>query len=290
MKRIMITGAGGQLGLALYRLLKDNKDYELYRTDAFEDMEQSIEALDITDEKLVGNYIDSIKPDIIINCAAMTAVDLCETEQDKAYRINALGPKYISAAAEKNGAKLIHISTDYVFDGQACEPYTEESATNPISAYGNTKQAGDEFARENCKKLFILRTAWVFGEGKNFVKTMLRLSENNKTIRVVSDQYGSPTSALELARVILFLMETESYGIYHATCEGCTSWYEFAIAIFKEADRTVEVEAISTEEFNSPTARPMYSVLDNKALRERHNYYMKDWKDALHEYMSELNL
>lgn len=286
MKRIMITGASGQLGLALHHLLKDKEEYQLYRTDAMAREDGTISALDITDEKAVENYIEATKFDIIINCAAMTAVDLCESEQEKAYKINALGPKYLAQVAEATGAKLVHISTDYVFNGQATVPYIEEDEPNPTSAYGSTKQAGDEFVLEACKKSFVLRTAWVYGEGKNFVKTMLRLADSGNKIRVVADQFGTPTSALELARVIIFLMETESYGIYHATGEGNTSWYEFAVAIFKEAGKTVEVEGIPTSEYPTPTKRPVYSVLDNKALRERHGYTMMDWKDALKEYMS----
>lgn len=286
MKRIMITGASGQLGLALYHLLKDIEEYQLYRTDALAREDGTISALDITDEKAVESYIEATKFDIIINCAAMTAVDLCESEQEKAYKINALGPKYLAQAAEATGAKLVHISTDYVFNGQATVPYIEEDEPNPTSAYGSTKQAGDEFVLKDCKKSFVLRTAWVYGEGKNFVKTMLRLADSGNKIRVVADQYGTPTSALELARVIIFLMETERYGIYHATGEGNTSWYEFAVAIFKEAGKTVEVEGIPTSEYPTPAKRPMYSILDNKALRERHGYTMMDWKDALKEYMS----
>ncbi len=288
MNRIMITGAGGQLGLAIYKLLQNKADYEMYRTDARDSADAAIKALDITDESAVEAYIKEIQPDIIINCAAMTAVDLCESEPDKAYRINALGPKNIAIAAERNKAKFVHVSTDYVFDGKSKIPYTEEAATNPISVYGRTKQEGDEFVREYCKKYFILRTAWVYGEGKNFVKTMLRLAENNKKIRVVCDQYGNPTSALELARVIIFLMETEDYGIYHATCEGSTSWYEFTLTIFKEAGIDVEVEAIPTSEYPTPATRPMYSILDNKALRERHGYVMKNWEDAFHEYIIDM--
>lgn len=288
MKRIMITGAAGQLGLALNRLLKDRPEYELYRTDTFDSEDGIIKSLDITDEAAVNNYIVSHRPDIIINCAAMTAVDLCETEQEKAYKINALGPKYLAQAAEKHNAKLIHISTDYVFDGKKKEPYIEEDKPNPISVYGKTKQAGDEFVQSSCSRFFILRTAWVYGEGKNFVKTMLRLAESNNKLRVVCDQFGTPTSALELARAIVFLMETDSYGIYHATCEGSTNWYEFAKTIFEVSNKAVEVEPITTEEYPTPAKRPMYSILDNKALREKHGYYMKDWKDAFMEYMSEL--
>lgn len=285
LKRIMITGAGGQLGLALYKLLKDRPELELLRTDAVESSDGSIKALDITEEKDVKAYIEQNTPDIIINCAAMTAVDLCETEEDKAFRINALGPKNLAVEAEKSGAKLIHISTDYVFDGQSTEPYTEDSSPNPISAYGRTKQAGDEFVLKNCNKSFILRTAWVYGEGKNFVKTMLRLAESHNRIRVVNDQYGTPTSAMELARAIIFLMDTDSYGIYHATCEGSTNWYEFALTIFKEAGKNVEVEAIPSSEYPTPAKRPKFSILDNKALRERHGYYMKEWREAFSEFM-----
>ena len=145
MKRIMITGASGQLGLALNRLLKGQDNYELLRTDAFASEDGTIKSLDITDETAVNVYVDNMKPDVIINCAALTAVDLCESEQEKAYRINALGPKYLAVAAEKNSATLVHISTDYVFDGQGSVPYTEDTASNPISVYGKTKQAGDEF-------------------------------------------------------------------------------------------------------------------------------------------------
>lgn len=285
MRKIMITGASGQLGLALYHLLQGNSEYELFRTDAAENKEQLVEALDITDEEAINSYIFHIHPDIIINCAAMTAVDLCESQQDRAYQINAIGPKNLAIASDRVGAKLIHISTDYVYDGQASEPYTEESITKPVSVYGRTKLEGDEFVLKYCKKAFILRTAWVYGEGKNFVKTMLRLAENNQTIKVVNDQYGTPTSAMELARAIIFLMKTDSYGIYHATGEGCTNWYEFAVTIFKETGVKAQVEPIPSSQYPTPAKRPMYSVLDNKALRERHGYVMKNWKDAFNEYL-----
>ncbi|MGB4657760.1 MAG: dTDP-4-dehydrorhamnose reductase [Mobilitalea sp.] len=287
MKRIMFTGAAGQLGLALYHLLNDQEEYELLRTDAVASADGLIKSLDITDEVAVTAYIEKEKPEIIINCAAITAVDLCEVEQEKAYRINALGPKYLAISAAKVDAKLIHISTDYVFDGQGFVPLSEDAIPNPTSVYGKTKNAGDEFVKEYCSKYFILRTAWVYGEGKNFVKTMLALAEKNTKVRVVSDQFGTPTSALELARVIIYLMETESFGVYHATCEGSASWYDFAVTIFEAAGKKVEVEAISTADYPTPAARPMYSVLDNKALRERHGYYMKDWKEAFKEYMEE---
>lgn len=288
MKKILITGASGQLGHALIDLMNQKDEYQLFLTDSHDTEDGYIKKLDITDETAVKSVISGIIPDIIINCAAMTAVDLCEKEQELAYRINSLGPKYIAEAAENVGAKLIHISTDYVYDGQADTPYTEEAETNPINVYGQTKLAGDKFVLEKSSKAFILHTAWLYGDGKNFVKTMLKMADEGKRIRVVSDQFGTPTSAIELARVIMFLMGTDTYGKYHATCEGSTSWYDFAVNIFKLAGKNVDVEAISSDEYSTPAKRPRYSVLDNKKLREQHGYYMKDWKDALEEYMNSL--
>ncbi|NLJ97144.1 MAG: dTDP-4-dehydrorhamnose reductase [Clostridiales bacterium] len=288
MKKIFITGALGQLGRAIYGLLKDDPQYQLYLTDFHTVDDGLIKVLDITDEESVKAMISDFMPDIIINCAAMTAVDLCETEQEKAYKINSLGPKYLAFSANEIGAKMIHVSTDYVYDGQAGVPYTEESETSPLSVYGKTKLAGDDFVLKSCPKALVVRTAWVYGEGKNFVKTMLRLADEGKNIRVVADQIGTPTSALELARAIIFLMNTHSYGIYHATCEGYTTWYEFAVNIFKLAGKDVKVEAITSAEYPTPARRPMYSVLDNKGLRERHGYYMKEWKEALVEYIDSI--
>ena len=285
MNRVFITGALGQLGHALIELLKDNQEYLLYPTSSRQDTYGKVTMLNISDETAVKAEILGFHPDIIINCAAMTAVDLCETEQEKAYNINALGPKYIAQAASEIGAKLIHISTDYVYDGQANTPYTEESVPNPTNVYGQSKLAGDKFVMSYCPKSFILHTSGVYGEGKNFVKTMLRLADEGKKIRVVSDQIVTPTSAIELARVIIYLMESESYGKYHTTCEGSTSWYEFALKIFELAGRNSTTEAISTSEYPTPAKRPMYCALDNKKLRELHGYYMKKWEEALEEYI-----
>lgn len=287
MERIYITGAAGQLGLALYRLLKANKKYKIYRTDTATSAKGQISTLDITDEAAVVGAISEVKPDIIINCAAMTAVDICESEAEKAYRINALGPRYLAVAAESIKAKLVHISTDYVFDGTAGRPYTDDDTPNPINVYGRTKLEGDNYVLQNCRRSFILRTAGVYGEGKNFVNTMMRLAKEGSSIRVVADQIMSPTSALELARAIIFLIATISYGIYNATCEGSTSWHGFSTEIFRAAGIDIAVEKISALEYNAPAKRPEYSVLDNRNLRERHGYYMKEWKEALREYMDE---
>lgn len=285
---IMLTGARGQLGVALQKLFQADPEISVFCTDATGSEDQSSEILDITKVEDVLSYVAKINPDVIINCAAMTAVDLCETEQDLAYQINGLGPKHLALAAKSHDATLVHISTDYVYEGQATEPYTEEVKPSPISVYGRTKLAGDQFVQEIWEKHFILRTAWVFGEGKNFVKTMLRLGESGNPIRVVGDQYGCPTSALELARVICHLIKTKEYGLYHAVGEGATSWYEFAVEIFKEAGMDVSVSRITTAEYPTPAKRPCYSILENKGLHERHQYHMKHWKDALHEYMVNL--
>lgn len=285
MKKVLITGASGQVGQAIYGILSMGTDYKLLLTGRISNTEDNIEELDISDERAVGTIIDRITPDIIINCAAFTAVDLCESEEDRAYEINALGPKYLAMAAERTGAVLVHLSSDYVFDGNGSKPYIESDPTSPISAYGRTKLAGEVFVKENCNRYFILRPAWVYGQGKNFVKTMLHLADSGKDLRVVSDQMGSPTSATEIARVIAFLLKTESYGIYHSTCEGSCSWYDFTIEIMKAAAKDVKVSPITSSEYPTAATRPMYSVLDNKALRERHNYVMKDWKEAFKEYM-----
>ena len=286
MEKILITGSMGQLGLELSHLLREQESYETLETVRVSGSKDIIE-LDITDEIAVSSIIDDFRPNIIINCAAMTAVDLCESQEDKAYKINALGPKYLALGAEKVGAKMIHISTDYVFDGQTTSPYIEKDPTGPNTVYGKTKLAGEQFVLENCSKSFVIRTAWLYGQGKNFPRTMLRLAKEGRDIKVVADQFGSPTSALELARVVTFLMGTESYGVYHASCEGKISWYEFALKIFEEAGVEVSVEPIPTSQYPTPARRPMYSVLDNKALRDCHNYYMKEWKEAFSEFMAD---
>ncbi len=287
MKKLLLTGSNGQLGRALNKeYAKD--DVEIINTDVAEG--EGIYALDITDVEAVNDFVMKTKPDVIINCAAHTNVDACETQWDLAYKINAIGARNLSIAAEKADAKLIHISTDYVFEGNCPDPLTEFDKTGPISAYGKTKFEGENFVKEFSSKHFILRTAWLYGDGKNFVKTMLKLAESHDTITVVSDQFGSPTSASELARMVHFLEPTESYGTYHATCEGQCSWADFAVEIFKKAGKNTTVKYVTTEEYNSPAKRPAYSVLDNYMLRLAFGdaFQMADWKDALDEYMKEI--
>ena len=289
MKKILVTGCNGQLGRAI------NKEYDKDAVDFINTDVQAgegVTALDITNIDKVMSLVRETKPDVIINCAAHTAVDLCEQQWDSAYRINAIGPRNLSIAAAEVKAKLIHVSTDYVFDGNGTRPYTEFDATGPNSAYGKTKLEGENFVKDFADHYFILRTAWLYGDGKNFVKTMLRLSENHENVRVVNDQLGSPTSAEELAKMIHFLEPTENYGLFHATCEGSCSWAEFAKEIFKMAGKATIVEPVTTEEYGkdnpNQAKRPAYSILENYMIKLTSSFTMADWQQALKTYMSSI--
>ena len=227
MKKLVVTGCNGQLGRAINEIYKDSKEYQCINTDVGE--------LDITDIEAVLHFMEECKPYAIINCAAHTNVNACETQEELAYKINAIGPRNLSIAAERTGAKLVHISTDYVFAGNAKVPYREFDEVGPQGVYGASKLAGEEFVKQFAKKYFIIRTAWLYGDGKNFVKTMLNLAKTNETVKVVGDQVGSPTSAMELARSIEALIPTENYGLFHGTCEGVCSWADFTEEIFRLA-------------------------------------------------------
>lgn len=285
-RRVLVTGANGQLGLAVNQVIQERKDLNItiINTSRGEATAYCPIILDITNPVAVMNLVQSIKPDIIINCAAFTAVDLCETEKERAYRINAIGAKNLAIAANDFDAKFVHVSTDYVFNGENNRPYTEEDTPIPNSIYGATKLDGEKLVKEHCVKYFIVRTAWLYGAGKNFIKTMIRLMEENKEIKVVNDQYGSPTSAMELAKAIVSLMETEEYGIYHAACDGGTSWYEFAVEIFKQLGVDVKVTPIETIEYPTAAKRPAYSILNNSKLKNL-GIYLKPWREALQEYI-----
>ena len=280
MKKLIITGCNGQLGRAINELLKDNKEYECINTDVAE--------LDITDINAVLQFVGEIKPYAVINCAAYTAVDKCETDEENAFRINAIGPRNLSIAASKNGAKMMHVSTDYVFAGDSAIPYVETDIPAPNTAYGSTKLAGERFVEQFSNQYFIIRTAWLYGDGKNFVKTMLRLSETNDTITVVNDQFGSPTSAKELAKAMIYLLPTENYGLFHGTCEGSCSWSDFATEIFKLAGKSTVVKGITTEEYNAPAKRPAFSILENKMFKLTTDFMFADWHDAIKEYMTQI--
>lgn len=280
MKKILITGCNGQLGRALNQRFAGREDLELVNTD--------VEQLDITDIEKVLEMVEREKPYAIINCAAHTGVDACETQVELAYRINAIGPRNLSIAATRVGAKMIQISTDYIFSGDGDAHLTEFDAPGPKGVYGKSKLAGENFVKEFSKEYFILRTAWLYGDGKNFVKTMLRLSETNDTVRVVGDQFGSPTSAKELARAIDYLLLTDNYGTFHATCEGECSWADFTEEIFRLAGKDTKVERITTEEFGAPAPRPAYSVMDKFMFRLTTDFQFAQWQDAIAEYIKEI--
>lgn len=287
MKKILVTGCNGQLGRAI-RAEYAKDAVEFINTDVVED--DGVRALDIADVDAVLALVRETRPEVIINCAAHTNVDACETQWDAAYRINAIGPRNLAIAADEVDAKLIHVSTDYVFEGNGTRPYTEFDEPNPVSAYGKTKLEGERFVKEFTKKHFIFRTAWLYGDGKNFVKTMLRLSETHDEVSVVCDQQGSPTSAVELARAIRHFEPTENYGVFHATCEGDTNWADFTEAIFARAGKSTKVNHVTSGQYaqmNPASAkRPAYSILDNYMMRLTSDYRMADWESALDEYMS----
>lgn len=284
MKKIMITGCNGQLGRAMNQQYAGNETYELLNTDVGE--------LDITNIDQVLAFVREAKPDAIVNCAAYTNVDKCEVERDLAYKINAIGARNLAIAAEDAGAKLMHVSTDYVFPGNATSPYVEFDAPAPVSMYGRTKYAGEQFVREFCRKHFIIRTAWLYGDGHNFAKTMLNLSEKTDTIGVVMDQVGTPTSAEELAKAIAYLLETENYGLFHGTCEGDTNWAEFAKTVLRLAGKKTEIEPITSEEyarrFPNAASRPAYSILENYMLKLTTDFSFAHWEDAIAVYMKKL--
>lgn len=282
MKKLIITGCNGQLGRAINVLYQNSSEYELVNTDVAGD---NITTLDITNLEEVVALVEKEKPYAIVNCAAYTNVNGCETEEDLAFKINAIGPRNLAIAAEKVGAKMVQVSTDYVFAGDGSTPYVETDPTGPVSAYGRTKLAGENFVKEVSNHFFILRTAWLYGDGKNFVRTMLGAAKKNDTVRVVCDQVGSPTSASELAKAIDALLPTENYGTFHATCEGVCSWADFTEEFYRLAGLTTKVEHITTDEFPTPAKRPAYSVLENRMFKLTTGFMFKDWKDAIKEYM-----
>ncbi|WP_035767364.1 dTDP-4-dehydrorhamnose reductase [Butyrivibrio sp. NC2002] len=287
MKKIIVTGCNGQLGRAINKELEGK--YELVNTDVFKG--EGITPLDITDVDAVTSLARDVKPYAIINCAAYTAVDAQESDVDLAYKINAIGPRNLAIAGTETGAKLVHISTDYVFRGDGTKPYTEFDVTGPVSKYGITKLAGEKFVEQFSKEFFTIRTAWLYGDGKNFVKTMMNLSEKYDEVSVVMDQLGTPTSTYELARAIHFLLETENYGLFHGTCEGDTNWADFTEEIFRIAGKNTRVNHVTSAEYSAknPQAapRPAYSILENYMFKLTSDFMFADWHDAIEKYMKD---
>ena len=283
MKKVLLIGADGMLGGELEERLK--RKYEVTGT--------TLQTLDICDKNAVINKAKEVKPYFIINCAAYTNVDGCEVNYDLANKVNGLALENIADAAKTANSTVIHISTDYVFDGklEIEKTYTENMEPNPVSAYGKTKLLGEQNIKK-AKKYYILRTAWLYGiRGKNFVKTMLKLSKEKDSISVVCDQHGSPTSTTTLCEIIEQIMEKEpEYGVYHSTCEGFTTWYEFTCKIFEYAGIKTEVKPITSSEYKAmypqSSDRPTNSMLSKEKL---HNIgiYPKEYKEALKEYLKE---
>lgn len=290
MEKIIVTGCNGQLGRAVNLELSKTGKYELINTDVFEG--DGITPLDITNVDAVVSLARQIKPSAIINCAAYTAVDAQEKDVDLAYKINAIGPRNLSIAATETDAKLVHISTDYVFAGDGNRPYIEFDKTGPVSKYGITKLAGEQFVEKFAKKYFTIRTAWLYGDGKNFVKTMLGLSEKHDEVSVVCDQLGTPTSTYELARAIHYLLDTENYGLFHGTCEGDTNWADFTEEIFRLAGKNTKVNHVTSSEYSAknPQAapRPAYSILENYMFKLTSDFMFADWHDAIERYLKDL--
>ncbi|MGK0467875.1 dTDP-4-dehydrorhamnose reductase [Clostridium sp.] len=274
---ILITGANGQLGRELAKQYQKKKGINLILTD--------ISELDITNVSSVNSFVSLNKPDVIINCAALTDVEKCETEIDMAYMINTIGPKNLASAANQIGAEIIQVSTDYVFAGNVNKLLTEFDEVNPQSIYGKTKLEGEILVKNLNSKHYIVRTAWLYGDGDNFVKNMIKLSETNKILKVVNDQKGTPTSTVDLSRVIIKLIEDKNYGLFHCTCKGECTWYEFTKEIFRIKGITTEVSRCKTSEFPRPVKRPEYSVLRNYMLELTTGDITRNWKEALSEYL-----
>lgn len=272
--RILVTGANGQLGR---EVTKQGANHELILTD--------VDTLDITNSKAVRDLFQSVRPEAVIHCAAYTNVDGAETDEDSAFRINVIGAQNIAAGCLEVGARMVYVSTDYVFDGTGTRAYREFDTVNPHTVYGRTKWQGEEIVRQILGRHYIARTAWLYGDGNNFVRTMLRLGKENQSVRVVHDQIGSPTSTVDLSWAIFRLLASDAYGTYHATCQGQCSWYEFACEVFRQAGLATKVVPVTTTEFVRPAKRPSYSNLDNYMLRMSIGDPMRNWQEALAEYL-----
>lgn len=281
--KVLVTGAEGQLGYDVVRFFRE-RGTEVYGCGRAE--------MDITDLNQCKSVISKYQPECIIHCAAYTSVDAAEANIDEAYLVNTDGSRNVTIAAQMIGAKLVYLSTDYVFDGSNNEPYHEYDNTEPQSIYGKSKRAGELLVQNLSTRWFIVRTSWVFGSnGTNFVKSILKLGQEKSSLQVVNDQQGSPTYTLDLARFLHELVHTEKYGIYHASNYGACTWYEFAKVIFSEANNirdteiTAMLEPCTTEQFPRPAKRPKYSVMDNIAIRTNGFQVLRPWEEAVRDYI-----
>lgn len=284
--KILVTGVKGQLGFDCVRILKERGYCKVLGIDKDE--------LDITDEEAVNRFVLEYKPDVIMHNAAWTAVDKAEEMPDLVYKVNALGPKYIANAANKVGAKMFYISTDYVFDGEGTVPFEVDSPKDGLSIYGKTKSQGEDFVIGETNKYFIIRISWVFGiNGNNYIKTMLKLSKIKDELNIVCDQIGSPTYTYDLANLMADMMETDKFGVYHATNEGFCSWYNFTKYIYKAKGITnVKVNPITTEEYlkinPNQAKRPLNSRMSKSSLTKAGFNLLPKWEDAVDRYLKEL--
>lgn len=295
--KVLVTGVAGQLGYdIMHELTKRGHGAigsDIVRKEDVCSVFNYIQ-LDITDKNLVKTVIAEYAPDAVIHCAAWTAVDAAEDDEnkDKVFEINTKGTRYIAEACKRHGCKMLYISTDYVFDGEGTEPWQEDCKEYaPLNVYGESKLQGELAVAEHLDKYFIVRIAWVFGKnGNNFIKTMLNVGKKFDTLRVVNDQIGTPTYTLDLARLLVDMIETDKYGYYHATNEGgFISWYDFACEIFKHACYSTKVIPVTTEEYGlSKAKRPFNSRLDKSKLTENGFKTLPDWQDALKRYLSEI--
>ena len=276
--KVIVTGSKGQLGTDVISELK-NKGIEAVGADLPE--------LDITDAEAVKAFIASCKADAVIHCAAFTNVDLAESDKETCEKVNVFGTENIALSCAKHGMKMLYLSTDYVFGGSGEEPFETDSATYPCNFYGETKLAGEKAVIASCDKHFIVRISWVFGEnGKNFVKTMLRLAETKDEITVVCDQTGSPTYTKDLAALLCEMIQSEKYGIYHATNEGFCSWAEFAAEIMKLSGAKTKIIPVTSSEYKSVAQRPLNSRLSKASIDEGGFGRLPHWQDALKRYLS----
>ncbi|MFV0211194.1 dTDP-4-dehydrorhamnose reductase [Empedobacter falsenii] len=283
MKRILVTGANGQLGQSILEQSKNYKEIECFFVTRNE--------LDITNEELVKHYFDDKSFDFVVNCAAYTAVDKAEDEQESAYLVNAKATEFLAKITNEKKIPFIHVSTDYVFDGTASQPRMETDQTNPIGVYGQTKLEGENLALKNNPKTIILRTAWVYSRfGNNFVKTMLRLFQEKESISVVADQIGSPTNAIDLADAILEIISTDelTYGIFNYSNEGKCSWFEFAQKIKEFSSSTIEINPVPTSAYPTKAKRPAYSLLDKTKIKEVYQLTIPNWEDSLKKELKHL--
>lgn len=282
---VLVTGAAGQLGMDVVSIFRE-AGHSVIACDR--------NTLDITDQASCLRIINEYKPEVVIHCAAYTAVDKAEHDVDEAYRINAAGTRNMVVASERFKAKFCYISTDYVFDGFSERAYHEYDNTNPLTIYGKSKRAGENLVQSLSSSYFVVRTSWVYGiHGNNFVKTMLRLGTDMSELKVVNDQKGSPTYTFDLAKFLLELVQTEKYGVYHASNTGTCTWYEFANSIFTEAESLsgtkypVKVYPCTTEEFPLPAPRPKNSVMDHLSIRTNGLTDLRPWMEGLREFLKE---